>query len=279
MKIIGIGGCNVDILGLPREELALRDSNPGSVTLRAGGVAHNILRCLNARGHVTPLVSVLGQGPLSDWLADQCRGEGLDISQSLREGPACTYLCLHESSGDMLCAINAMDAMEALTPVRALRALDALGPADAYVLDTNLRDDTLEAVCHHLKGRAPLFLDPVSAVKGGRAESVYGCLTALKPNRYEAERLSGMRDPAAAAAFFREKGVQNVFISLGGRGVYYAGDGGEGLCPALPLTNMALLTGAGDALSAGILDALLEGLNAPAAARRGCLWAHEALEE
>ena len=279
MRIIGIGGCNVDILGLPEGELMLRDSNPGSVTLRPGGVAHNILRRLKKKGHSASLVTVLGEGPLSAWLENACALEGLDITHALRTGTACTYMCLHERSGDMLCGINAMEGMEALSPDRALKALYELGPAQAYVVDTNLREDTLQAVCEAVKGKGVLFLDPVSVAKGGRAKGVYPCLTAFKPNRFEAEQLSGQRDPEKAAAYFRDQGVENVFISLGGNGVYYDGQGGKGLCPALPLKSKALLTGAGDALSAGILDALLAGLDASASARHGCIWAHEALEE
>ena len=280
MRIVGIGGCNLDILGIPDGEMVLRDSNPGSVVIRTGGVTHNILRRLALKGYEVQLITALGEGLLSDALQRECVSEGVRLDYALRTGaqPG-IYLCLHERSGDMFSAVNAMAAMEALDPDTALAALEKAGQADAFVVDANLREDTLRAVCAAVKGRGLLFMDPVSARKGVRARWAYPYLDVFKPNRLEAELLSGERDVAAAAAFFRARGVKKVFISLGADGTWYQGDGDAGLCPALPLRDPALATGAGDALCAGIIDALLGGESVTEAARRGNQWAHEALKE
>lgn len=280
MRVVGIGGCNLDILGVPDGEMALRDSNPGTVAFRPGGVTCNILRRLSLKGYETCLITALGQGPLADELEKQCSKDGVRLDHALRNAsqPG-IYLCLHENSGEMLCAVSAMSAMEALTPKAALEALEKAGPADAFVVDCNLREDTLAAVCAFLYGKGLLFMDPVSARKGIRARSVYRYLDAFKPNRLEARALSGETDIDAAAAYFRAQGVKRVFISLGPGGTWYRGEGGGGLCPTQPLTGRALTTGAGDALCAGIIDALLKGASTEEAARRGNLWAREALEE
>ena len=37
-----VGGMNMDIGGRPEGRLVARDSNPGAVTMRPGGVGHNI---------------------------------------------------------------------------------------------------------------------------------------------------------------------------------------------------------------------------------------------
>ena len=56
-----------------------------------------------------------------------------------------------------------------------------------------------------------------------------GHLTALKPNRMEAELLSGVpihneADAARAAEKLLDTGLQQVYISLGSDGLYAAGD-------------------------------------------------------
>ena len=71
-------------------------------------------------------------------------------------------------------------------------------------------------------------------------------------------------------------GVKNVFISLGAEGVYYAGREETGVMPAKKLPAVPL-TGAGDALCAGLTLALAEGRPLRECARLGCQAAHDAL--
>ena len=41
-RLIVVGGMNLDLLGVPAGPLLPRDSNPGKITLRPGGVGRNI---------------------------------------------------------------------------------------------------------------------------------------------------------------------------------------------------------------------------------------------
>ena len=59
------------------------------------------------------------------------------------------------------------------------------------LLDANLSEEALVFLAENL--RAPLFADAVSAAKAPRLRPVLGRLTAFKPNRMEAELLSGVR--------------------------------------------------------------------------------------
>ena len=78
----------------------------------------------------------------------------------------------------------------------------------------------------------------------------------LKPNRIEAEILSGMSifskdDMKRAGDYFLNKGVKKVFISLGSDGVFYMTEN-ESETIKIPRINPASSTGAGDAFVAGI---------------------------
>ena len=103
-----------------------------------------------------------------------------------------------------------------------------------------------------------VLLNPAPAVE--LEDSLYKDLHVIIPNEVEAEMLSGISvaDPpglAGAAAFFLDKGVRNVVITLGERGVYVADRKGSDLVSSykiLPLDT----TGAGDVFCGFLAKAL-----------------------
>ena len=92
----------------------------------------------------------------------------------------------------------------------------------------------------------------------------------VTPNEVEAESLTGVRvtdleSADRAARVFLEKGVQNVLITLGGKGVYICSEGKSEIVPAYRVDAVDT-TGAGDAFNGGLLCALAEGRDLRAAA-------------
>lgn len=85
----------------------------------------------------------------------------------------------------------------------------------------------------------------------------------VTPNEVEAEEITGIKitdlaSAKSAAAYFREKGVKDVVITLGSRGVFVSSKGKEMIIPAYRV-NALDTTGAGDAFNGGLLAALSEG--------------------
>lgn len=85
----------------------------------------------------------------------------------------------------------------------------------------------------------------------------------VTPNEVEAEELTGvpvtdLESADRAADVFFAKGVQNVLITLGSRGVYINTEGHSEIVPAYKV-NAIDTTGAGDAFNGGLLTALSEG--------------------
>lgn len=93
----------------------------------------------------------------------------------------------------------------------------------------------------------------------------------VTPNEVEAEELTGIcvdSEEAAsrAAKVFFDKGVKQVIITLGSRGVFVAADGLEEIIPAFKV-HAVDTTGAGDAFNGGLLASLSEGKDIWEAAR------------
>ncbi|MBR4502733.1 MAG: carbohydrate kinase family protein [Clostridia bacterium] len=269
MNVIALGGVNLDILGQSDGPFAFGDSNPGRIRFRAGGVSHNIAAELVRLGHHVSLVSCLGSGHASMTVRAMCLSEGIDTDLCIsgNTGPG-VYLCLHGPDGDMIAAVNDMRGMESLRPETVLPLLEERD-MDLMVMDCNLPEDTLIAAARVWGNRVPIFIDPVSAFKAGRCLKALPFISAVKPNLTEAREMTGRESAGDCASAILGMGAKTVFISMGAAGVYYASDKERGVCPAIPLPEGTPLTGAGDALCAGLISGISKGLSAAGCAREG----------
>lgn len=247
-----IGGANTDICGAAGAGLVLRDSNPGAVTLRPGGVGRNIAHDLLLLGMQVSLVTVLGDDVFGKALYDSCEALGMDMSMSalLPEKRSSTYLYITDEGGDMLTAVNDMGILDELTPDFLEPLMDKINGFDAVVIDANLPEKTIAYLGECCT--APMYADTVSAAKANRLRPVLHKLAALKPNLLEARELTGESDPESAAQKLLDAGAGRVFISLGAEGLL-AGDGNK--LYRLPAEKVEVVNcnGAGDAMTAAIV--------------------------
>ena len=269
-----VGGVNMDIGGTPFAPLVGQDSNPGRVTMSLGGVGRNIAHNMALLGLDVRLLTALGDDMNAQKITASCIELGIDLAPSLQVpgGTTSTYLFLTDEKGDMALAVSDMAIYEHLTP-RYLATKEALlNNARLVVADTNIPAESLKWLSENCK--APVFVDPVSTAKAVKVKPVLGRLHTLKPNRIEAELLSGVaitddKSLAAAADALLETGLRRVFISLGAEGVYAADHlGGREKVPCLP-AEMVNTTGCGDAFMAALAWGWLEGLGLREAALAG----------
>ncbi len=266
-RAIVIGGVNMDIGGSPVNKLIMRDSNPGIITARPGGVGRNIAHDMSLLGLEVSLIAAIGDDVYGHGILTSCAELGLDLSLArvLPDMRTSTYLYVTDETGDMELAISDMEIVKCITPDYVARHIEAVNSFDAVVLDANLEAETIEYVAAHCT--APIYADPVSTAKALRFLPVLDKLTALKPNIYEAERLTGEIDPERAARKLVEHGVKRVFISLGEEGIL-AADENELLKLPREYVTVVNTTGAGDdsaraAVKAGAITATCEGANNP----------------
>ena len=225
MGAIVIGAANMDIGAVSKNPLVPRDSNPGTVTVSLGGVGRNIAHNLCLLGVPTALITVLGDDSFAEEVRRSADETGLDLSHSatIPGGRTSSYVFIAGHDGDMVQAVNDMSIYEAMTPAFLSQRLDFINSADLAVIDTNLSQCSIEWLCEHCT--VPIVADPVSAVKAVKLQKVLHRLYAVKPNRLEAELLSGVRiqtetDVVAAGDALLQKGVNSVYLSLGAQGLY-----------------------------------------------------------
>ena len=255
-----IGGANMDICGSPAGKLIAEDSNPGTVSVRPGGVGRNIAHNLCLLGLDVSLITALGGDIFSAGLLESCRALGMDMrmARSLPERRSSTYLYVTDESGDMHVGISDMDIVESVSPEWLSQHIARINRADAVVIDANLPEASIAYLAANCT--APMIADPVSTVKALRLKSILPRLRAIKPNALEAECLTGESDPERAALALVDSGVQRVFISLGAQGMI-AADKKELLrLPGLA-TRVVNSTGAGDAATAAIVLAGIRGMS------------------
>ena len=269
-RVTVVGGANTDICGRPAQALIRRDSAPGQVSVRHGGVGRNSA-CDRARlGLRTRFVTALGDDGFGVSVREGCRRCGADMSltRTVPGARSPVYLYLSDEKGEMDAAVSDMELMAALTPAYLRSRLDEIDDADAVVLDGNLPAETIAFLCESLS--APIVADPVSTAKAARFAPVLGRLAAIKPNLLEARALTGKQSPEDCAEALLRSGVGSVFLSLGAKGLL-AASGEERVLLPCERTELVNATGAGDAATAAVVWAMVRGLDLAAAARAAVL--------
>ena len=258
-----IGGVNVDIGGIPYRRLVPADSNPGKVRLSLGGVGRNIAHNLALLGVDAGMITVLGDDFYAQKIEASCGELGIDLSKSLRVPGASTstYLFIADDTGDMNLAISDMDIYQHLTPAVLASRLPWINKAQLVVVDANIPEESVAWLCEHVE--VPIFADPVSVAKAAKFAPVLGRLNTLKPNRIEAELLSGVsitdeESLERAADALLKTGLHRVFISLGADGVLAAGQEGK-IHFSVMEGKIVNTTGCGDAFMAALAWAYLQG--------------------
>ena len=266
-----VGGANVDIGGRSHASLVEGDSNPGRVGLSIGGVGRNIAHNLSLLGADVRMLTAYGDDLYGQGLLAACTGAGIDMSgaMKLRDEATSTYLYIADADGEMHLAVSDMGICDRIDPGYLASHFALLQNARVIVCDTNIPAESLEYLTRHFT--APIFCDPVSTTKAEKLRPILGKIHTLKPNKMEAELLSGIliREPGdveRAAQKLLSMGLQRVFISLGAEGMYAATRDESCWMENLPCT-MVNTTGCGDSAMAALVWAYLEELSLPQSVR------------
>ncbi len=258
-----VGGVNMDIGGRSFAALVNEDSNPGAVSTSMGGVGRNIAHNLTLLGADVKMLTAVGEDAHGRQILSSCSELGIDLTNALRcsDCNTSTYLYIARPDGEMALAISDMQICERITPAYLESHLGLLQNARLVVVDANIPEESLAFLAENCT--APLFCDPVSTVKAVKLKPILNKIHTLKPNRLEAELLTGIpvTDGASAekcAKKLLEAGVKRVFLSMGAQGVY-ATDGEESFWQPILPAQMVSTTGCGDASMAAVCWSFLEG--------------------
>ncbi|HEB6949670.1 TPA: pseudouridine kinase [Salmonella enterica subsp. enterica serovar Hvittingfoss] len=265
--IVVAGSVNMDVAGYSHAPLNYADSNPGKITFTPGGVGRNIAHNLALLGKDTWLLTAVGRDFYGQSLLEQTRQSGVHVDKCLivpGENTSC-YLSLLDNTGEMLVAINDMSITDHISAEFLSQHADFIRGAKVIVADCNLSEATLVWLLENA-GNVPVFVDPVSAWKCVKIREHLGKIHTLKPNRLEAETLSGIalsgrEDVGKVASWFHQHGLNRLVISMGGDGAYFSEINGESGWSLPVKTHIINVTGAGDAMMAGLASCWVDGLS------------------
>lgn len=264
--VVIIGSANIDVAGYSHESLNYADSNPGKIKFTPGGVGRNIAQNLALLGNKAWLLSAVGSDFYGQSLLTQTNQSGVYVDKCLIVPGENTssYLSLLDNTGEMLVAINDMNISNAITAEYLAQHGEFIQRAKVIVADCNISEEALAWILDNA-ANVPVFVDPVSAWKCVKVRDRLNQIHTLKPNRLEAETLSGIalsgrEDVAKVAAWFHQHGLNRLVLSMGGDGVYYSDISGESGWSAPIKTNVINVTGAGDAMMAGLASCWVDGM-------------------
>ncbi|WP_428241352.1 carbohydrate kinase [Gynuella sp.] len=260
-SIVVIGGANVDLIGSSFHSFLPADSNPGSISQTAGGVARNIAENLARLGTQVQLVSVIGNDPRGRWLLDdlvrcQISTEHCMVKPGLSTG---TYIALNDSSGFLQGAVADMSIMDKFGPDDLISRLPTLQAANQILVEANCSEELIQWLAEQ-QFSSPISADAVSETKAPRLAALLPKLSILKTNRAEALAIlqqSSLSNDEILDALL-EKGIKKVLLSLGAEGAILA-NSEQRIQAAPPKTDQMISdTGAGDALMAAVMYSELQ---------------------
>lgn len=264
--VVGIGAANMDVHGRSINSIRLRDSNPGRLSLSAGGVTRNILENLSRLGVNTHLISAIGADAFGRGIIESCTAANIGTEHILLlDGEnSSSYIAMLDDNGDMLLGMSDMRILKRLTPEHIYNNAALIANADMVVIDGCLNEAAIEAILDAANG-TKVAADPVSTAYAHTIAKFSNRLYLVKPNLMELEVLSGMKaqsdeEIAEAAAKLIKAGTFSVAVSLGARGCYYADATGKSFFGSFrAVETMANATGAGDAFMAGLISGIVRG--------------------
>lgn len=257
------------------EEFAFDDTVRASTVLRApGGKGINVSRVAARLGHATVAMGFVG-GRAGDELEELLEQERVRTWFTHVPAATRTNAIVQDARGRQLRVSARGEQVDREHIATLLQSLFDLRAPDVLTLSGSLLPEMPATFLTDVIERAAGAGVRVAVDADGAelAHAVQAGVYLVKPNRYELERLTGsdvatVDDAVAAARAVARQGVRMVLASLGALGaVMVVGD--EAWHAQAPRVAVASAVGAGDALLAGALVALVEGRGHEAALRLG----------
>lgn len=264
-KVTVFGSFVVDLMGrtphlpVPGETVkgSMFKMGPGGKGFNQGVAAHK------AGADVT-MVTKLGKDSFANVALDamkelNMKQDHVFVTEEAETGCALILVDENTSQNEIVVLLGACNT---ITNDEADSLTDVLKDSEYLLtqLETNVSAvDRIIDIAYRSSTKVILNTAPVQPIDDEILKKVY----LITPNEVEAEILTGIpidskENADKAADWFFEKGVENVLITLGGRGVYIATKEKREIIPAYHVEAIDT-TGAGDAFNGGLVAALAEG--------------------
>lgn len=263
MKIVIIGGLNIDILAKAQKDIENGTSNIAEITVVPGGVGRNIAENLINMGAEVTLVTAAGDDFFGDFIKASFDGTGIDC-RLIKKNKTGIYLASMKKDGSLDKSFCDMSGVENISFEDIKNLKIDFREYDGAIVDANLNSAAITKLCEHFRKIGLRYaLESVSNQKAERIKGAINGCTLIKPNKYEAEAISGMscknlEEAIRCAYAINSMGAENILISLGSEGFYYSSNDYIGHFD-VEKNEVIDVTGAGDALITAAFMSILYG--------------------
>lgn len=259
-----IGGMSADRLLTLRQPLVRGSSNPVSSRRSRGGVARNVAEHLAQLSVDAKLVGLVGDDAEGRKLLQETAERGVDVGLVEKHPrlPTASYIAVLEPQGELYAGFADAELCDSMGRGFIENRWLQIRRAAIVFADCNLPRDTLIYLLDGCREAGlPLAIDTVSAIKARKLPLSLNGVDLLFCNRAEARALLGEDledEPPAMAKALCHRGARRTVLMIGAEGAVYC-DAND--CFEMPTAarRIANVTGAGDALIAGVLYAQLHG--------------------
>lgn len=275
-KILVIGSSNMDlVVQVPRCPAAGETLFGSSFTTNYGGKGANQAVAVARIGSGVTFMTKLGNDTFGQQMRQHFSEEGMDLTHILTdaESPTGTALITVEDKGEN--RIIVVPGANARLTENDAESLSAEINSCRFVLtQLEIPLPTVLRVAEMTSAAGKqLILNPAPARP--LPKSLLQKVFLITPNETEAKILTGIRVSDAesarrAALWFREKGVQQIVITMGSQGAFVFTDDFQGMVPSYKVKAIDT-TAAGDVFNGALTVALSEGKTTADAARFGCV--------
>ncbi len=273
LSVCCIGAASYDRSLRLSEPAVVGTSNPAKSEFFCGGVARNIAENLSRLSVSCQLHSVVGDDAAGKQLIDETRAVGVNIdglAQLPGENTA-SYLAAIQPNGELFLGLADMAIFESLD-VRWLQSIwTGISPNAAIFADTNLPADTFRTIVAHAAAEhRRLFVDAVSVSKARRFPNNLNGIETVICNRDEAKVIceSDNDDVAVLAGILCTRGAHTAVVTSGAGDIGIANATNSWTQDFEPIDTVDV-TGAGDALIAGLIFGRMHELETHESVRLG----------
>ena len=282
-----IGAAHIDRKAIAAGPVVPGSSNPVSMRVGMGGVARNVAENLARLGLPVTMVSRVGADREGDavlqGLADA--GIGVDACTRSATSPTASYTALIDRGGELVVGLADMSIYDELTAELIEPLLPRLERIPVWFIDCNLPAESLRLLLRRKPEGCTVYVDCVSVAKAARLQGILRGIDTLFANGDEAAYLSHVPiraplDVCEAGYRLMCNGVGSVVITRGQEGAFVASPFDYDFFLPPPV-DVHEVTGAGDALVAGVIFGRIGGHSMEDAMRIGlacAAWAVETAE-
>lgn len=271
-RVICIGGATVDRKYRTSEPIRLRTSNPATSERSFGGVARNVAENIARLGAKPSLITILGHDENGHAIRAGLMSLGIDTQHVAVSSDHATaeYVAVLEPNGDLALGLADMAIFDTLTPSLLHQVWPEVSASWIFA-DCNLPSPTLRELVDLARQQSRMLaVDAVSMLKVLRLPRDLNGIGLLFLNLDEARAFLDRSNASSLeiAAALLEHGAARVVLTLGEGGLIAMDRSGHTRVGAIPV-QVVDATGAGDALIAGTLVAMLKGRSLAEAVRMG----------